>query len=87
MLLALHHLQGARGLNIILIGALESVTDDYGRVEHKLQAEGQRVPREIQGIVDLVVTMQWLDFNDGKPAQRGFVTTSPNPWPPWRVAG
>jgi AAA domain-containing protein len=80
MLLALHHLQGARGLNIILIGALESVTDDYGRVEHKLQAEGQRVPREIQGIVDLVVTMQWLDFNDGKPAQRAFVTTSPNPW-------
>jgi hypothetical protein len=80
MLLALHHLQGAQGLNIILIGALETVTDDYGRVEHKLQAEGQRVPREIQGIVDLVVTMQWLDFNDGKPAQRAFVCTSPNPW-------
>jgi AAA domain len=79
-LLALNHLQSARGLNVILIGALETVTDDYGRVEHCLQAEGQRVPREIAGIVDIVLTMNMLDFNDGKPAQRGFVCTSPNPW-------
>ena len=79
-LLALHHLQGARELNVVLIGALESVTDDYGRLEHRLQAEGQRVPREIAGIVDIVVTMHWLEFSDGKPAQRGFVSTSPNPW-------
>jgi hypothetical protein len=78
-LLALHHLQSAR-VNIILIGALESVTDEYGRLEHRLQAEGQRVPREIAGIVDVVVTMHWLDFADGKPAMRGFVCTSPNPW-------
>jgi AAA domain len=80
MLLALHHLQGARELNIILIGALETVTDEFGRTEHKLQAEGQRVPREILGIVDLVITMAMVDFNDGQPAQRAFVTTSPNPW-------
>jgi AAA domain len=78
-LLALHHAQGARGLNVILIGGSESVTDDYGRVEHRLQAEGQRVPREILGIVDIVATMQWLDFGDGKPV-RAFVCTSPNPW-------
>jgi len=80
LLLALHHLQSARGLNIILIGALETVTDDYGRTEHRLQAEGQRVPREIAGVVDVVATMHWLNFNDGKPARRGFVCTSPNPW-------
>jgi AAA domain len=80
LLLALHHLQSARGLNVILIGALESVTDEYGRLEHKLQAEGQRVPREIAGIVDVVATMHWLDFTDGKPAKRGLVCTSPNPW-------
>jgi AAA domain-containing protein len=79
-LLALHHLQGARGLNVILIGALETITDDYGRIEHRLQAEGQRVPREIHGIVDIVVTMNWIDFNDGKPVQRAFVCTSPNAW-------
>ena len=61
-LLALHHLQSARGLNVILVGALETVTDEYGRIEHRLQAEGQRVPREIAGIVDIVVTMHWLEF-------------------------
>ena len=79
-LLALHHLQSARKLNIILIGALESAANDYGQLEHRLQAEGQRVPREIAGIVDIVITYAWLDFADGKPAQRGFVCTSPNPW-------
>jgi hypothetical protein len=80
MLLALHHLQSARALNVILVGALETVTDNYGRIEHKLQAEGQRVPREISGIVDIVVTMTMVDFGDGKPAQRAFVCGSPNQW-------
>jgi hypothetical protein len=78
--LALHHMQSARGLNIILIGALETVTDDYGRTEHRLQAEGQRVPREIAGIVDVVVTMALLDFADGKPPLRGFVCDPTNIW-------
>ena len=41
--------------------------------------EGQRVPREIPGIVDLVITMASIDFGDGKPV-RAFVCTSPNPW-------
>jgi hypothetical protein len=44
-----------------------------------LQAEGQRVPREILGIVDIVITMNWIEFGDGK-ATRAFVCTSPNPW-------
>jgi hypothetical protein len=79
-LLALHHLQSARKLNVVLIGALESAVDDYGRLEHRLQAEGQRVPREIAGIVDIVLTMSWIDFNDGKQPLRSFVCTSPNPW-------
>jgi len=78
-LLALHHLQGARGRSVILVGALETVTDDYGRTEHRLQAEGQRISREIAGIVDVVITMTWIDFGDGKPI-RAFVCTSPNPW-------
>jgi hypothetical protein len=77
-LLALHHLQGTHH-NVILVGALETVTDDYGRTEHRIQAEGQRVPREIAGIVDIVITMTWIDFGDGKPV-RAFVCTSPNPW-------
>ena len=60
-------------------GALETVTDDYGRTVHQLQAEGQRIGREIPGIVDLVITMNSIDFGDGKPV-RAFVCTSPNPW-------
>lgn len=79
LLLALYHLQSARSTNIILMGVLEKHVDDYGRVEHRLQAEGQRVPREILGIVDIVVTYQWIDFGDGKQT-RAFVCTSPNPW-------
>jgi hypothetical protein len=79
LLLALHHLQSARGLNIILVNALETVTDDYGRTEHRFQMEGQRVPREIPGIVDQVITMASIDFGDGKPI-RAFVCTSPNAW-------
>jgi hypothetical protein len=79
LLLALHHLQSARALNIILIGGMEGVVDDYGRTEHRLQMEGQRVGREIPGIVDIVITMNSIDFGDGKPV-RAFVCTSPNPW-------
>jgi AAA domain len=79
ILLALHHLQSARSFNVILINALETVTDDYGRTEHHLQMEGQRVPREIPGIVDQVITMASIDFGDGKPI-RAFVCTSPNQW-------
>ena len=41
--------------------------------------EGQRVGREIGGIVDIVITMAAIDFGDGKPV-RAFVCTSPNPW-------
>jgi hypothetical protein len=75
-----NHLQHARALNIVFIGVLESPTDDYGRVEHRLLAEGRRVPTELPGVVDQVVTMNWVDFGDSKPAQRAFVCTSPNPW-------
>jgi hypothetical protein len=48
-------------------------------VTNQLQIEGQRVPREISGIVDEVITMASIDFGDGKPV-RVFVCTSPNPW-------
>ena len=41
--------------------------------------EGQRTSRELPGIVDQIITMQWVDFGDGVPI-RAFVCTSPNPW-------
>jgi hypothetical protein len=79
MLTWLHQLQHARGKHIILVGILERVTDDFNRHEFQLQMEGQKVPREIGGIVDEIITMQWVDFGDSKPT-RAFVCTSPNKW-------
>jgi hypothetical protein len=75
----LRHLQQARTINIVLIGVLETVTDDFGRTEHRLQMEGSRTSRELPAIVDQIITMQWVDFGDGK-LTRAFICTSPNPW-------
>ena len=36
--------------------------------------------RELPGIVDQIITYQFLDFGDGKALSRGFVCTSPNSW-------
>jgi hypothetical protein len=80
MLAWLHQLQHARGKHIIFVGILEQATDEFNRpLGYQLQAEGAKVPREIGGIVDEIITMNWVDFGDGKPV-RVFVGTSPNPW-------
>jgi hypothetical protein len=41
--------------------------------------EGAKVPREIGGIVDEFIVMDWIDFGDGKPA-RAFICSQPNKW-------
>jgi hypothetical protein len=79
MLAWLLHLQQARTINIVLIGILETVTDEFNRTEHRLQIEGSRASRELPAIVDQIVTMHWVDFSDGK-LTRAFICTSPNPW-------
>jgi hypothetical protein len=80
-ILWLNHLQHARGKNVIFVGVLERDRDEFGRpAEWGLQAEGQKTSRELPGIVDEIVTMNWLDFGDGNPPLRAFVCTSPNPW-------
>jgi AAA domain len=79
MLAWLMHLQQARAINVVLLGVLETVTDDFNRVEHRLQMEGSRTGRELPAIVDEVVTYHWLDFGDGV-LTRSFVCTAPNRW-------
>jgi hypothetical protein len=79
LLLLLHQLQHARGKNVFFIGALEKVTDDFNRSTLQLQMEGQKVGRELPGIVDEIITMEFVDFGDGKPI-RAFVCNSPNKW-------
>lgn len=73
------HLQQARALNIVLIGILETITDDFNRTEHRLQMEGARVSRELPAIIDAVISMHWVNFGDDK-LTRSFICTSPNPW-------
>jgi hypothetical protein len=80
-ILLLNHLQHAREKNIIFVGILElRVVDELRVATWQLQAEGNKTSREIPGIVDQIVSYQFLDFGDGKPPMRGFVCTSPNPW-------
>jgi hypothetical protein len=73
------HLQQARAVNIVFLGILETVTDDYSHTEHRLQLEGARTSRELPAIVDQVITYNWINFGDGV-LTRAFVCTSPNPW-------
>ena len=79
-LLWLSHLQHARAMNVIFVGILEYVVDEFKIGSWQLQAEGQRIGRELPGIVDQIVTYQWLNFGDDKPPERGFVCTNPNVW-------
>jgi len=76
----LNQLQHAIALNIIFVGILEFTTDESNRGLWQLQCEGSKTSRELPGIIDEIITYQFLDFGDGKPPERGFVCTSPNPW-------
>jgi hypothetical protein len=80
MILWLNQLQHARAKNVIFVGILERVVDELKHAEWQLQAEGSKTSRELPGIVDQIVTYQFLDFGDGKPPLRGFVCTNPNGW-------
>jgi hypothetical protein len=79
MLLWLNQLQHSRGMNVIFVAILERVVDDFNHAAFQVQLEGQKVGRELPGIVDEIITMNFVDFGDGKPA-RAFVCTNPNSW-------
>jgi energy-coupling factor transporter ATP-binding protein EcfA2 len=75
----LNQLQHARGRDVVFVAILERVVDDLNIATWQPQIEGNKTSRELPGIVDEIITMQWVDFGDGKPV-RAFVCTSPNPW-------
>jgi hypothetical protein len=79
MLAWLNQLQHARDRNVIFVCILERVVDDFNVASWQLQIEGGKTGRELPGIIDTMVTMQFVDFGDGKP-MRALVCTSPNPW-------
>ena len=67
MVLWLNQLQHARTLNVVFVGILEFATDEFNRGLWQLQCEGSKTGRELPGIVDEIITYQFLDFGDGKP--------------------
>jgi DNA polymerase III delta prime subunit len=75
----LNQLQHARGRDVVFVAILERVVDDLNIATWQLQIEGNKTSRELPGIVDEIITMQWVDFGDGK-AVRAFVCSSPNAW-------
>ena len=77
MLAWLNQLQYARGKNVVFVAILEKIIDEFNRAEWQVQMEGAKTGRELPGIVDEIITMQFVDFGDGKPV-RAFVCTSPN---------
>jgi AAA domain len=72
MVLWLNQLQHARAKNVIFVGILERVVDELKVATWQLQSEGSKTSRELPGIVDEIITMNFLDFDDGKPPLRGF---------------
>src|SRR5262249_19702588 len=76
MIAWLQHLQHARGKHVVFVGILEKITDEFNVATCQAQMEGSRTGRELPGIVDQIVTMNWVDFGDGVPP-RASVSTPP----------
>ena len=75
----LNQLQFCRGKNVIFVGILENLKDEFNTTSWHLQIEGSKTGKELPGIVDELATMQFVDFGDGNPV-RALVCTSPNAW-------
>jgi hypothetical protein len=75
----LNQLQHARSKNVIFVAILEKIVDEFNKIEWQVQLEGSKRGRELPGIVDQIITMNWIDFGDGAPT-RAFVCTNPNQW-------
>jgi hypothetical protein len=66
-------------MNVVFVGILEKVVDEFNIANWQLQMEGAKTSRELPGIVDQIITMQFVDFGDGKLV-RTFICASPNSW-------
>lgn len=73
------------GKDIIVVGILESLKDDFGRIEHVPQIEGSKTGRELPGIFDQVITGGMFDVTSGQPVldfqkgtERGFICQQSN---------
>jgi hypothetical protein len=53
-------LQHARNKNVVFVGILEMVYDDFKRGSWQAQIEGSKTGRELPGIVDQVISYQFI---------------------------
>jgi hypothetical protein len=82
----LKHLQHAPGKTVVMVGILERVTDDFGKVTWQPQMEGGKAARELPGIVDQVVSMGLFNpdgaggwrYDPEQGAERRFVCCAGN---------
>lgn len=80
MIAWLTQLQHARAKHVIFVGILEYVVDDFKRGTWQPQIEGSKTGRELPGIVDQVLTMQLVQFDEGTDPVRAMVCQQPNPF-------
>jgi hypothetical protein len=64
----------------VFVAVLEKNTDELNVSTWQPQLEGAKTGRELPAIVDEIITMNWVNFGDGKLPARAFVCTNPNPW-------
>ena len=79
MIAWLTQLQHIRGKNVIFVGILENLKDEFNTTYWQLQVEGSKTGKELPGIVDQIATLQFVDFGDGNKV-RALVCTQPNTW-------
>lgn len=75
----LKQFQHAPRVNVWLVGLLNEVKDDFGRISHVMQIEGSKTALEAPGITDQVISMVQMTPEEGAP-YRAFVTHAVNPW-------
>ena len=73
-----NHLKHTPDKNLIFVGLLDKVVDDYGRTEWKAQVEGGKTKLELAGIFDQIISMVNMPF-DGVQ-HRVFVCGQLNEW-------
>jgi hypothetical protein len=80
MVLFLNQWQHARPLNVVFVGILECVVDELRQSTWQLQCEGSKTARELPGIVDEIITLQFVRFDDDKEPTRAFICDPANQW-------
>src|SRR5690606_11028902 len=75
----LTQLQHTPNKNIWLVGILQQIKDDFGRVSWEPQIEGSATARALPGIVDEVISLVEMKTDDGQP-YRAFVCHTLNEW-------